>query len=88
MAQENFQVDLMQILILKVLELMIIRFGKCKIELQTFSLQDLQIDYYFVSMHHCYNLMLGSSKPAIKGECKDIKGSSPATCQKIKECNG
>jgi hypothetical protein len=88
MAQENIQVDLMQILILKVLELMIISFEKCRIELQTFSLQDLQIDYHFVSRDYCYNLMLGSSKPAIEGECKDIKGSSPATCQKIREWNG
>jgi hypothetical protein len=57
---------------LKVLELMIISFEKCRIELQTFSLQDLQIDYHFVSRDYCYNLMLGSSKPAIEGECKDM----------------
>ncbi|CAL2240203.1 unnamed protein product [Prunus armeniaca] len=34
---------------------------------------------------HCSNLMLGSSKHAIEGECKDINGPSAATCQKIKE---
>jgi hypothetical protein len=35
--------------------------------------------------HHCFNLMLGSSKPAIEEECKDIKGPSLATCQEIRE---
>jgi hypothetical protein len=33
----------------------------------------------------CSNLMFGSSKPANEGECKDIKGRSPATCQEIRE---
>ncbi|CAL8999350.1 unnamed protein product, partial [Prunus brigantina] len=38
--------------------------------------------------HQCSNLMLGSSKPAIEGECKDINGPSLATCHKIKESSG
>ena len=38
--------------------------------------------------HHYSNLILGSSKPTIKGECKDIKGPSLATCQEIKESGG
>jgi hypothetical protein len=33
----------------------------------------------------CSNLILGSSKLAIEGACKDIKGFSPLTCEKIKE---
>ena len=37
---------------------------------------------------HCSNLMLGSSKPAVEGECQDIKGSVVATCQEIREYNG
>jgi hypothetical protein len=32
--------------------------------------------------------MLGSSKPAIEGECQDIKGSAAATCQENREYNG
>jgi len=31
---------------------------------------------------HCSNLMLGSSKHMIAGECQDIKGSASATCQR------
>jgi len=37
---------------------------------------------------HCSNLMLGSSKPTIEGECQDIKGSASATCQENREYNG
>jgi hypothetical protein len=33
--------------------------------------------------HHCSNLMLGSSQPAIEGACKDINGPNDAKCQKI-----
>ncbi|CAL8075067.1 unnamed protein product [Prunus armeniaca] len=43
----------------------------------------------FCDLHHqCSNLMLGSSKPMIEGECKDINGPSLATCHKIKESSG
>jgi hypothetical protein len=35
--------------------------------------------------HHCSNLMLGSSKPAIEGACKDINGSTSTKCQKIRD---
>jgi hypothetical protein len=37
---------------------------------------------------HCSNLMLGSSKPVIEGECQDIKSSAAATCQENREYNG
>jgi hypothetical protein len=39
----------------------------------------------FISLfqHHCSNLMLGSSQPAIEGACKDINGPDDAKCQKI-----
>jgi hypothetical protein len=34
---------------------------------------------------HCSNLMLGSSKHAIEGECQDIKGPTSATCLENRE---
>jgi hypothetical protein len=37
---------------------------------------------------HCSNLMLGSFKPVIEGECQDIKGSAAVTCQENREYNG
>jgi hypothetical protein len=33
--------------------------------------------------HHCSNLMLGSSKHTLAGECKDINVQDNATCQEI-----
>jgi hypothetical protein len=33
--------------------------------------------------HHCSNLMLGSSQPAIEGVCKDVNGPNDAKYQKI-----
>jgi hypothetical protein len=44
--------------------------------------KDLSISLF---QHHCSNLMLGSSKPAIEGACKDINGSTSAKCQKIRD---